>query len=341
MKEKFFKFSQMLVAMAAFAIVFTMGGDSTKAASYGYVSNIMQTAQTETSVTISWTHTGPGVDYIGYSTDPDSGNAGKQAKAMAESRQIAVPKGQTSYTISNLAPHSTVCFAIGTPGYKNSMYASTKHCKTQPGVAVPRQKEWYRAALTCWIEWDKQACADGYEYIFTDSRGNVIDQGTCTGGTFSEPVKNNKIYKVQIRAYSDINNRQEQRVYSEWSPWTYLMTQPGAKPRRGQTQLGLDVHVSGGKLIVDWEKVDDVSGYYIYIATKKGGKFTKVKTCKASTGRAVIKKFKKKKFKSNKKYYVFVQSFKDVNGQRYNSGMNYISYNNGRYSSFIYAQSWN
>ena len=67
--------------------------------------------------------------------------------------------------------------------------------------------------------------------------------------------------------------------------------QPGAKPYRGSTSLGLDLKISDGKLTVSWEKVNGLSGYNVYVTDKKYGKFTKdKKSLKASTTKVTIKK---------------------------------------------------
>ncbi|WP_026526629.1 hypothetical protein [Butyrivibrio sp. VCD2006] len=334
MKEKFMKLSKAMFVIAAFLLVFSTGKTSAKAS----VGSVTQIGQTTNSITISWTKNGNETVYLGYSyiDDIEGRNA---AKAMAES--MSTPVSGTSYTLS--VPQNGIAYIALTTTSRLGPITYNKKFKCAPSqVTNVHQTEWYRAAHSCVYEWNNQPCADGYETVFMDAKGNIIESTTRPSSRYyHDGVKNNKVYKCQVRAYTDINDRPEQRIYGEWSPEAYFLTQPGAAPKYGNVSLGLDVHCSKGKLKISWEKVDDISGYHVFVATKKGGKFKKVKTLKAGAKSITIKKFKKKKINPKKKYYVFVQAFKDANGIRYNSGMNYISYNNGKYSSFMYADSWN
>lgn len=64
--------------------------------------------------------------------------------------------------------------------------------------------------------------------------------------------------------------------------------------------------VSGKKVRLSWKKVNGASGYKVYRATKKNGKYKLVKTMKTV-------KFTDKKVKKNKTYYYKVRAFKTVN----------------------------
>ncbi len=70
---------------------------------------------------------------------------------------------------------------------------------------------------------------------------------------------------------------------------------------------GLKVKNSSKKTAtVTWKKVKSATGYVVYRATKKNGKYKAVKTItKASTT-----KFKNKKLKKKKKYYYKVRAIK-------------------------------
>ena len=72
---------------------------------------------------------------------------------------------------------------------------------------------------------------------------------------------------------------------------------------------GLKVKNSSKKTAtVTWKKVKGATGYVVYRATKKNGKYKAVKTItKASTT-----KFKNKKLKKKKKYYYKVRAIKKV-----------------------------
>lgn len=66
------------------------------------------------------------------------------------------------------------------------------------------------------------------------------------------------------------------------------------------------------KAVITWKKVKDASGYQVYRATKKNGKFKKIKTVK---GNSVVK-YTNKKLKKNKKYYYKVRAYRAVKGKK-------------------------
>lgn len=66
------------------------------------------------------------------------------------------------------------------------------------------------------------------------------------------------------------------------------------------------------KAVITWKKVKNASGYQIYRATKKNGKFKKVKTVK---GNRVVK-YTNTKLKKNKKYYYKVRAYRTVKGKK-------------------------
>ena len=65
------------------------------------------------------------------------------------------------------------------------------------------------------------------------------------------------------------------------------------------------------KAVITWKKVKNASGYQVYRATKKNGKFKKIKTVK---GNGVVK-YTNKKLKKNKKYYYKVRAYRTVKGK--------------------------
>ncbi len=68
------------------------------------------------------------------------------------------------------------------------------------------------------------------------------------------------------------------------------------------------------KVTLSWKKVSDASGYEVYRATSKNGKYTKIKTIKSGK---TVKYVDSKKLKTNKKYYYKVRAYKKVNGKKY------------------------
>jgi hypothetical protein len=72
---------------------------------------------------------------------------------------------------------------------------------------------------------------------------------------------------------------------------------------------------SGSKSVkVTWQKVSNVSGYQIYMSTKKKSGYKKIKTVSSKKSSYTRGKLKKKK-----RYYFKVRSYKTVSGKKYYS----------------------
>lgn len=69
------------------------------------------------------------------------------------------------------------------------------------------------------------------------------------------------------------------------------------------------------KIVLSWKKSSDATGYQIYRATKKNGKYKKIKTIKK---RNTIK-YTNKRLKKGKRYYYKVRAYKKVSGKTYYS----------------------
>ena len=65
------------------------------------------------------------------------------------------------------------------------------------------------------------------------------------------------------------------------------------------------------KITLTWKKTAKASGYVIYRAVKKKGKYKKIKTIK----KASVVKYTDKKLKKGKKYYYKIRAFRKVNGK--------------------------
>ena len=332
MKETIKAMSRTLIAVAAFFVLF--GTVKNEAAA-----KVVQTAQTQNSITVNVT------GYSSYYTiNKVSFGVGADynaAKANASAGQINNGKSLT-YTFNNLQPGTEYCIAASVT-YKSGSYTNTSvesaALVTLPGTVTGlNQEEWYRLAHAVNIVWNKQTGADGYEYRFMNDDGIDIEHSTTSSARLSvSHIKNNQVYKGTVRAYSTINGV---KYYSDWCPTAYFMTQPAKGPTRGYENRELGASVSGGKLKVNWEKVKGINQYNVYVATKRGGAFKKVKTLGANKKSYTVKKVGKKKIKGNKTYYVYVEGVKIVNGNRYTTGLNYITQVKGHRTECLYVSSW-
>ena len=327
MKEKFQKLARVILAVAAFVLVFAAKGTGVKAA------GLTQIAQTQNSVTVSWTNTTTTSFYLGVAEDYNV------AKQNALAHQISVSKNTKTYTISGLKPGTRYSVYLAyTTSYSTSYTSLT--AKTCPGVVTGlNQKDWYRAILSVDITWDKQTAVDGYEFKFMDNNGRVIETKQTYGNSYSHKIKNSEVYTGTVRAYSTINGV---TYYSEWCPTGYFMTQPARGPIRGSDRRELDLKMKGNKLKVTWAKVNGIDKYNVYVATKRGGAFKKVKTVGKNKKSVTISKVGGKKIKGKGKYYVYVEGVKIVAGRSYTTGINYITPINDKKvrDDVIYVSSW-
>lgn len=69
------------------------------------------------------------------------------------------------------------------------------------------------------------------------------------------------------------------------------------------------------KIVLSWKKSSDATGYQIYRATKKNGKYKKIKTIKKRN----TVKYTNKRLKKGKRYYYKIRAYKKVSGKTYYS----------------------
>lgn len=189
-------------------------------------------------------------------------------------------------------------------------------------VTGVRQEKWWYFIKSFDVVWDDLGAADSYEYVIENSKGKTMKTGTVTYENCDlSKVSNSMVYRVKVRATSTICG---QTYTTPWTDWAYCFTQPRVK----------SVKVSGNKLVVKWDKITGVTGYDIYVSTKPTTDYVKVKSVGKNKSSFTVKKLKGKKFKKNKKYYVYVASTKKVGGVKYDSGRLY--YWNSKGGSYGY-----
>jgi len=76
------------------------------------------------------------------------------------------------------------------------------------------------------------------------------------------------------------------------------------------------------KIKVSWKKVSGAKGYVVYRATKKAGKYKKIKTIKKSSARS----WTNKGLKKGKKYFYKVRAYTKVKKKTVRSNYSNISY---------------
>ena len=148
--------------------------------------------------------------------------------------------------------------------------------------------------------------ANGYElYRSTSKDGKYSKVKTITDGktlSFDDTkLETGRTYYYKIRAYKTINNK---KVYSDYSS-VVSTTLKLSKP-------SVTLSSAYRKICVKWKKVNDASGYEVYRASSKNGKYSKVKTI--TKGSTVS--YMNSNLASKKKYYYKVRAFKVVSGKK-------------------------
>lgn len=150
------------------------------------------------------------------------------------------------------------------------------------------------------IKWSNVAGDSGYQiYMSTSKTGTYTRVATVSASTYSftkKGLSSGRTYYFKVRAYKRVGTTV---IYGGFSSVKAVVIKP-ATP---------SVTVSSGKryAYVKWSNVVGESGYQVYIATSKNGKYTKVATVNASTF-----SYKISGLKSGKTYYIKVRAFRRI-----------------------------
>jgi hypothetical protein len=157
------------------------------------------------------------------------------------------------------------------------------------------------------LSWSVKGGAMQFEVFRSAKDGAYTKIGTVTSAAYSDSKTLPGVaYKYKVRGKTGT-------AYTEFSNVV------GAESTLGKPKI--TTQAGKKKMTVRWKKVTGASGYKIYQATKKKGKFKCVKTIKGQT-----LKYSKKKLKSKKKYYFRVRAFRTIDGKIAYSAFSNISY---------------
>lgn len=176
---------------------------------------------------------------------------------------------------------------------------SADDVKTPYRVETPSYSSTYDGGGVL-IEWETDSSHDGYEIEYSYASGKKKRvKDIETDCYFELPCKKN-FYRARVRAYAKDDNGN--KTYSAWSNYGYY-----AKDLSHQ-----DVETDGyyvkkkNKVKVTWNKIKGATKYEVYMSTSDKTGFKKVKTVKKNKNTFTITKFRKKKLKRGRTYYVRV-----------------------------------
>ena len=151
------------------------------------------------------------------------------------------------------------------------------------------------------ISWKKVSGATGYEvYQYNNKTKKYTKTATVKGTSYTKSgLKTGTKYTYKVRAYKTLNGK---TVYSAYTKAV------SAKPVPAKVTKVKAVNKSKKTAKITWKKVTGASGYRVYRATKKNGKYKLVKTIKKN--KTVT--YTNKNLKKGKKYYYKVRAYKTV-----------------------------
>ena len=192
-------------------------------------------------------------------------------------------------------------------GYVSNKYLKIDSSNQQsPTLSKPTVKVSSNSYNSNKLSWNKVTGASGYEVLRATSKtGTYKSVKTITSGSTvsytDKSLATGTTYYYKVRAYRTVDKT---KVYSSYSSVV------SAKPVLKTPSVKL---TSGSKkATIKWEKISGASGYEVYRATSKSGKYSKIKTItKNSTVSYVNSSLTK-----NKTYYYKVRAYRTVNGKK-------------------------
>ena len=166
------------------------------------------------------------------------------------------------------------------------------------------------------LTWNKLNGVNGYEiYRSTSKNGKYSLKKNITSASISSYTNTSlitgKTYYYKIRAYKISNNK---KIYGNFSSIV------SAKPQLSTPSITLS---SGSKkAYIKWKKIAGASGYEIYRATSRSGKYSKIKNITSAS----ITSYTNSKLTSKKTYYYKMRAYKNVSGKKVYSSFSALKY---------------
>ena len=156
------------------------------------------------------------------------------------------------------------------------------------------------------VSWSKAKYADGYAvYRSTSAKGSYQLVKTIGSGTTLSYTDGNlitgKTYYYKVRPFQMVGGSRKYGAYSSYKSGKPVLTVPSLTVKAGNKQVALK-----------WKKVSGASGYQVYRANSKNGKYTLV----ASIKKGSTVSYTNKNLKAGKIYYYKVRAYRTVNNKK-------------------------
>ena len=158
------------------------------------------------------------------------------------------------------------------------------------------------------FKWNLVSDADGYQVYRKVNSGKWKAVKTTKETAYKDKdTKAGYKYSYTVKAYKFIDGK---KVYSGYNK----------KGLSGKLNTTVSLKTKNNTVSVSWKKTNGASGYYIYRATSKNGKYSKIKTI--TSGKTL--KYTDKKVKKGKTYYYKVVPFRKISGKAVKSASSEI-----------------
>ena len=149
------------------------------------------------------------------------------------------------------------------------------------------------------FKWSTVSNVDGYQVYRKVNSGKWKSVKTTTGLVYKDKdTKAGYKYSYTVKTYKLIDGK---KVYSGYDK----------RGLSGKLNTTVSLKIKNNTVSVSWKKTNGASGYYIYRATSKKGKYSKIKTI--TSGKTL--KYTDKKVKKGKTYYYKVVPFRKISGK--------------------------
>ena len=149
------------------------------------------------------------------------------------------------------------------------------------------------------FKWSTVSNADGYQVYRKVNSGKWKSVKTTTGLVYKDKdTKAGYKYSYTVKTYKLIDGK---KVYSGYDK----------RGLSGKLNTTVSLKIKNNTVSVSWKKTNGASGYYIYRATSKKGKYSKIKII--TSGKTL--KYTDKKVKKGKTYYYKVVPFRKISGK--------------------------
>lgn len=154
------------------------------------------------------------------------------------------------------------------------------------------------------ISWSKTEYATGYRVYRATSKNGKYTQLTSiydseTTSYFDTTAKSGKQYYYKVKVFSIVNNTEYRSPSSKAKSINFMKTPT------------LTITSYNDQTKLTWNKIENATGYKIYRATSKNGKYTRIKTIKGNK----TFKYWDKNIKKEKQYYYKISVYTTINGK--------------------------